>query len=344
MDEHRYTNLTSSSLQPLPLDKDKDKSEQNLRFHMPKVSYDININDVIKHDYRSFATEIINNGGLSPYNMIELRTNSNDDSYDATLSKDEYAELKPLRRYTNQFLTRKGVITVDSNSKPIDFVDASLICGRFIAASAPPHANFRNWFNLIYDMCDVVVMVTSLEENGRKKASQYLFGKMIKYNDVTVTDEIVEVDRDACIVVSKVMIYRIGSTDIKTIYHIHYTKWSDHNIPNYLEFKKLVDCYHKYRKIQQTNREKELLSKTNIIPLVHCSAGIGRSGTFIAIQLLIEYIITQKTMCDKDNKADVILNIVDLVVVMREYRTGMIQTEEQLGFVYNFVRNYLQQS
>lgn len=67
--------------------------------------------------------------------------------------------------------------------------------------------------------------------------------------------------------------------------------------------------------------------------MVHCSAGIGRTGAFIVIDLLINYIKTMGLNCDID--------ISRTIQAIREQRSGMVQTETQYRFIYKAVQQYV---
>eukprot|EP01119_Soliformovum_irregulare_P021647 TRINITY_DN7251_c1_g1_i3.p1 TRINITY_DN7251_c1_g1~~TRINITY_DN7251_c1_g1_i3.p1 ORF type:complete len:129 (-),score=32.01 TRINITY_DN7251_c1_g1_i3:33-419(-) len=70
--------------------------------------------------------------------------------------------------------------------------------------------------------------------------------------------------------------------------------------------------------------------------IVHCSAGVGRTGTFCAIHATL-----QKLDADlkSDAHADPTVNMVDLVIKMRSQRAGMIQTPEQYQFCYQAIND-----
>lgn len=67
--------------------------------------------------------------------------------------------------------------------------------------------------------------------------------------------------------------------------------------------------------------------------VVHCSAGIGRTGAFIVIDMLINYIKTMGLNCDID--------ISRTIQAVREQRSGMVQTETQYRFIYKAVQQYV---
>ncbi|KAA3679387.1 tyrosine-protein phosphatase non-receptor type 11 [Paragonimus westermani] len=116
------------------------------------------------------------------------------------------------------------------------------------------------------------------------------------------------------------------ATDDKsfTVYHYHFTVWPDHGTPS--DPSCVLDFMH------------DISARQDSIPgagpiIVHCSAGIGRTGTFIVIDMLINYIKTMGLNCD--------LDISRTIQMVREQRSGMVQTETQYRFIYKAVQQYV---
>ncbi|KAF7257878.1 hypothetical protein EG68_04849 [Paragonimus skrjabini miyazakii] len=109
-----------------------------------------------------------------------------------------------------------------------------------------------------------------------------------------------------------------------TVYHYHFTVWPDHGTPS--DPSCVLDFMHDI-----SARQDSIPSAGPII--VHCSAGIGRTGTFIVIDMLINYIKTMGLACD--------LDISRTIQMVREQRSGMVQTETQYRFIYKAVQQYV---
>ncbi|KPP64367.1 hypothetical protein Z043_117297 [Scleropages formosus] len=114
------------------------------------------------------------------------------------------------------------------------------------------------------------------------------------------------------------------------IWHYQYLSWPDHGVPNepggVLSF------------LDQVNRAQNSIPNTGPI-VVHCSAGIGRTGTIIVIDILIDIINRQgggiKTGLDCD------IDIPKTIQMVRRQRSGMVQTEAQYKFIYMAVQQYI---
>jgi len=67
--------------------------------------------------------------------------------------------------------------------------------------------------------------------------------------------------------------------------------------------------------------------------IVHCSAGVGRSGTFCAVHMAVKKLKSE--LIDRDEiKQPIIINLIDVILKMRSQRPGMVQTKEQYEFCY----------
>nr|XP_046255148.1 tyrosine-protein phosphatase non-receptor type 6 [Scatophagus argus]XP_046255149.1 tyrosine-protein phosphatase non-receptor type 6 [Scatophagus argus] len=172
----------------------------------------------------------------------------------------------------------------------------------------------------------VIVMTTREVEKGRNKCVPYWpdihSSKEVGSYVVTATSEREAADY-------KVRILEIAplnkSEDCRTIWHYQYLSWPDHGVPQepggVLSF------------LSQVN------TKHNEYPdagpmIIHCSAGIGRTGTIVVIDMIIETIETMGLDCDID--------IWKYIQMVREQRSGMVQTEAQYKFIYLAVAEYIE--
>ncbi|VDL99654.1 unnamed protein product, partial [Schistocephalus solidus] len=108
------------------------------------------------------------------------------------------------------------------------------------------------------------------------------------------------------------------------VYHYQFHAWPDHGTPSDPSCVLNFMC--------EISAKQETLPVSGPI-VVHCSAGIGRTGTFIVIDMLINYIKRMGPQCDID--------ISRTVQAVREQRSGMVQTETQYRFIYKAVQSYV---
>ena len=117
----------------------------------------------------------------------------------------------------------------------------------------------------------------------------------------------------------------------REVTHLWFTAWPDSNIPQNSLFD-FIRTYRGYRELLDT--------KCPI--LCHCSAGIGRTGCFIAIDLILDSISSEVCGLEENNHFPSI-DIFRVVSKLRTYRMGMVQTLSQYLFIYHFLQSCIQQ-
>ncbi|XP_067678575.1 receptor-type tyrosine-protein phosphatase epsilon-like [Haliotis asinina] len=197
-----------------------------------------------------------------------------------------------------------------------DYINASYIDGHaqpkaYIAAQAPKANTLTDFWRMIWEQkCTRVVMVTNLMEMGREKCEAYWsdtsdlhVGNFI----ISVTDSSIRANW----VVRELQVTDRQTNSTMRICHFHFTTWFDHGTPDVMaltEFLWLV---------------RASASAHDDILLVHCSAGIGRTGTYIALDYLLDQALTEDAV-----------DVFGCVSRMREQRKGMLQSKEQYRCVY----------
>ncbi|XP_036676312.2 tyrosine-protein phosphatase corkscrew isoform X2 [Drosophila suzukii] len=115
----------------------------------------------------------------------------------------------------------------------------------------------------------------------------------------------------------------------RRIYHYHFQVWPDHGVP--------ADPGCVLNFLQDVNTRQSHLAQAGEKPgpiCVHCSAGIGRTGTFIVIDMILDQIVR--------NGLDTEIDIQRTIQMVRSQRSGLVQTEAQYKFVYYAVQHYIQ--
>lgn len=112
----------------------------------------------------------------------------------------------------------------------------------------------------------------------------------------------------------------------RKIYHFHFQAWPDHGVPS--------DPGGVLNFLEDVNSKQESLEPVPGPIVVHCSAGIGRTGTFIVIDMIIDQIKRHGLDCEID--------IQRTIQMVRSQRSGMVQTEAQYKFVYMAVQHYIE--
>ncbi|XP_046583628.1 receptor-type tyrosine-protein phosphatase alpha-like [Haliotis rubra] len=208
----------------------------------------------------------------------------------------------------------------DRDGRRGDYINASFLDGYkkeryYIAAQGPYKPNIVDdfWRMIWQEGVKVVVMVTSLVEGGRMKCLQYWPEEGTQeYGGITVTMETVNELSDFTI--RKLTASKQKKSMNRQIYHFNFTSWPDHGVPNAFSL------------LEFMWRVKGICGRPAEPIIVHCSAGIGRTGTYIAIESLLDQAAAEDAV-----------DVVSFVSNMRGQRKGMIQTSDQYGFVYRAV-------
>ena len=201
-----------------------------------------------------------------------------------------------------------------------DYINASYIPGLlvpelFIAAQAPKKETMLEFWEMLWQKrVSNVVMLTKVMEGNKKKCEAYLperTGETIGVGDILVTLLKVQSEHDQTVRLLEVKNRR----DIMTMFrmkHFHFSGWPDHEAPRFP--KGLLDFIIKVK--------NDKISDNSPI-CTHCSAGVGRTGAFIALYNLMEEIKKQDSF-----------SVLSVVNDMREHRPHMVQTFTQYKFIY----------
>ncbi|XP_056018328.1 receptor-type tyrosine-protein phosphatase alpha-like isoform X3 [Ostrea edulis] len=217
--------------------------------------------------------------------------------------------------------TTRVVLSVEADYSSLDYINACYVNGHekpreYIAAQAPfTDDTIVDFWRMVWQSnVNTIVILTNLEENNIMKCKQYWPTNENKYGDVLVST--IERESSVFFKIRRFKIFR--ETEERTLEQFHFTAWPDKGVPSnvnsILEF-----------------REK-VMSKTDITGpiVVHCSAGIGRTGTFIALDYLI-----------KQGQRDGSVDVVSCVSRMRHQRAHAIQTVEQYKYLYDVITKAL---
>uniref|UniRef100_A0A6A7G379 protein-tyrosine-phosphatase n=1 Tax=Hirondellea gigas TaxID=1518452 RepID=A0A6A7G379_9CRUS len=181
------------------------------------------------------------------------------------------------------------------------------------------------WWMVWQEDCYVIVMTTKELERGKNKCVQYWpkDGSSQQYGGLTVLNICHSTNNDYTL---REFLLTKGDNASRTVYHFHFTAWPDHGVPS--DPGCVLNFLHDVNK-----RQDELLSPSRGPIVVHCSAGIGRTGTFIVLDMILRQIARQGLDCE--------LDIQRTILLVRSQRSGLVQTEAQYKFVYLAIQDHI---
>ncbi|XP_031727731.1 receptor-type tyrosine-protein phosphatase delta-like isoform X20 [Anarrhichthys ocellatus] len=227
---------------------------------------------------------------------------------------------KPKNRYANVIAyDHSRVILSGIDGVPgSDYINANYVDGyrrqnAYIATQGSLPETFGEFWRMVWEQHTAnIIMMTKLEEKSRVKCDQYWPTRGTEtYGLIQVT--LLDTVELATYSVRTFALYKSGSNEKREVRHFQFTAWPDHGVPEhptpFLAF---------LRRVKACN-------PPDAGPMVvHCSAGVGRTGCFIVIEAMAERIKHEKT-----------LDIYGHVTLMRSQRNYMVQTEDQYIFIHD---------
>ncbi|XP_039590556.1 tyrosine-protein phosphatase non-receptor type 1 [Polypterus senegalus] len=207
-----------------------------------------------------------------------------------------------------------------------DYINASLISmeeaqRNYILTQGPLPNTCGHFWEMVWEQrTHGVVMLNRVIEKGSMKCAQYWpqeIEKEMVFEDVNLQLTFISEDVKSYYTVRHLELKNLTTQETRVILHFHYTTWPDFGVPespaSFLNFLFKV-------------RESGCLNSDQGPVVVHCSAGIGRSGTFCLADTCLLLMSLRKDPSS--------VRIRDVLLEMRKYRMGLIQTADQLRFSY----------
>ncbi|KAK2855287.1 hypothetical protein Q7C36_007156 [Tachysurus vachellii] len=245
-------------------------------------------------------------------------------------SKNRYKNILPFDE------TRVILQDRDHNIVGSDYINGNYVKNR-MCESCPPKVyiacqgclatTVNDFWQMVWqEETRVIIMTTKEVEKGRNKCVPYWPGsdETKEFGNYVVTSLSEREAGDYKVRVMEVTAIN-GNEMPREIWHFQYLSWPDHGVPE--EPDKVLGF------LAQVNSKQQEFSNAGPM-IVHCSAGIGRTGTIIVIDMLIETIDNKGVDCDID--------IQKCIQMVREQRSGMVQTEAQYRFIYLAMLKYIE--
>ncbi|XP_021235672.1 receptor-type tyrosine-protein phosphatase delta isoform X8 [Numida meleagris] len=207
-----------------------------------------------------------------------------------------------------------------------DYINASFVDGyrqqkAYIATQGPLAETTEDFWRMLWEHnSTIVVMLTKLREMGREKCHQYWPAERSARYQYFVVDPMAEYNMPQYILREfKVTDARDGQS--RTVRQFQFTDWPEQGVPKSGEG--FIDF------IGQVHKTKEQFGQDGPIS-VHCSAGVGRTGVFITLSIVLERM-----------RYEGVVDIFQTVKMLRTQRPAMVQTEDQYQFCYRAALEYL---
>ncbi|XP_027890335.1 receptor-type tyrosine-protein phosphatase eta isoform X37 [Xiphophorus couchianus] len=219
-------------------------------------------------------------------------------------------------------------LNTSNPNNTMDYINANYLPGyssskEYIACQGPLPNTVGDFWRMVWEQkVKRIVMVTNCVEGGRTKCEQYWpedrspgsHGELI----VSKTSE----ERESNWVLREFKVKHMKDSEERTVNHFHFTAWPDHGVPQGTEV--LI----RFRGLVRKHIESEGSKAPTV---VHCSAGVGRTGTLIALDVLLQQLQQEQAV-----------GINSFVYKMRQHRSHMVQTESQYVFLHQCIMDSLQ--
>lgn len=205
----------------------------------------------------------------------------------------------------------------------------------YIATQGPLSNTCQDFWQMVWEQgVSIIAMVTAEEESGREKSFRYWPRLGSRHNTVTYGRFKITTrfrTESGCYATTGLKIKHLLTGQERTVWHLQYTDWPDHGCPE--DFKGFLTYLEEIQSVRRHTNSISDPKNTNLPVLVHCSAGVGRTGVVILSEIMIA--------CLEHNEP---LNVPKFLMKLRAQRMLMVQTLSQYTFVYKVLIEYLRNS
>eukprot|EP01119_Soliformovum_irregulare_P008172 TRINITY_DN2114_c0_g1_i1.p1 TRINITY_DN2114_c0_g1~~TRINITY_DN2114_c0_g1_i1.p1 ORF type:complete len:337 (+),score=42.51 TRINITY_DN2114_c0_g1_i1:117-1127(+) len=286
---------------------------QNLKKH-------ISDEELIKNEWEKLAEKERERSASKDLFMIAQK--------DSNREKNRYYNILPFDKTRVHLQATEGV-------EDSDYINANFVNGlngedMYICCQAPLDNTFVDFFRMVWETdASIIVMLTRFIEGGKLKASDYLpplNEDPMKHGDFYIQTLTQEPKDDGAYIVRKITLRKSGVE--RTITQFHFVAWPDHGVPE--------DASHLLNMMSEQNT---LFNQDRSHPVVvHCSAGIGRTGTYVIVSNVLE----QAQNAIAENRPPPPFNLMKVVHELRGMRSGMVNHYDQYFFCYKTILTYVE--
>ncbi|CAH8600930.1 unnamed protein product [Schistosoma bovis] len=276
----------------------------------PKNYYLNRYNDILAYDQTRIVLN--NTSAQNPVTFSELSTN--------------------LTGYINANFIRS--IEVPSSDDTV--LRANNHC-EFIATQGPLNQTIGDFWHMVYMFkCPFIVMLTGLQYNGQTICDLYWPEKLnipehYKSNGFEISVTLLETNQSDCFIKRIFSISMSNnSNESHNVTQIHFTEWENFSVPTITDMDKLVK---EYEQNYQSLVNHQSITASIGPTVVHCSAGVGRTGTFISALIVRRHL---RSGCQW-------ISLPSIVLMLRLWRHCMVELTEQYLFLHEYFAYILNQ-
>ncbi|XP_045839426.1 receptor-type tyrosine-protein phosphatase V-like [Meles meles] len=206
-----------------------------------------------------------------------------------------------------------------------DYINANFVPGytdpqEFIATQGPLKKTLEDFWRLVWEQqVHIIVMLTVGMENGRVLCEHYWPADSTPITHGHIMVHLLAEEPEDEWTKREFQLQHVAQQQQRRVKQLQFTTWPDHSVPeaprSLLTFVELV-------------REQARATQGTGPILVHCSAGVGRTGTFVALSRLLRQLEEEQTV-----------DVFHAVYALRLYRPLMIQTPRQYIFLHSCLLN-----
>ncbi|KAJ0184002.1 hypothetical protein K1T71_000425 [Dendrolimus kikuchii] len=276
----------------------------------------------------SVEAEYLDITNRSAWALVYQKIGQKCQAYEFTCLEAKKPQNKQLNRYRDVNPYDHSRIILKRAEK--DYINANLVKmeaanRKYILTQGPLTYTIKHFWLMVWEQNSrAILMLNKVIEKCELKCAHYWpqgIGAENKLDlpDVKLTVEQISEEDNNFYTTRVLKICDLETNESREVIHFHCTTWPDFGVPQspvaFLEFLKKV-------------RESGALEPDVGPPVVHCSAGIGRSGTFCLVDSCL--VIVEKSGANS-------VNVQDILLEMRKDRMGLIQTPDQLRFSYQAI-------
>ncbi|XP_008556154.1 tyrosine-protein phosphatase non-receptor type 1 isoform X1 [Microplitis demolitor] len=269
-------------------------------------------------------TEFLEINSKGAWAILYQHIRNESSNYDYSCNESKKLQNKNLNRYRDVAPYDHTRVILKRGS--CDYINANLVKmekahRQYILTQGPLPCTAGHFWLMVWEQnSKAILMLNKVIEKEQVKCHQYwpLGGSnsTMTFSDVNLKVDFVKKIETSHYTTSTLRLTDLETKQSREILHFHYITWPDFGVPQspvaFLRF--LVDV-----------RKSGALDSNVGPPIVHCSAGIGRSGTFCLVDTCLVLI--------EENGLNSV-NVKEVLLEMRRSRMGLIQTPDQLRFSY----------